>query len=40
MHTITKLAHLELDDWQGRPTPLADLWRDQTVVLTFIRHFG
>lgn len=31
---------LTLDDHTGRPTELADLWRDRPLVLLFIRHFG
>jgi hypothetical protein len=40
MNTVTKLAGIELQDWQGRPVRLASLWREQPVVLVFIRHFG
>ncbi len=36
----TKLGPLELADWQGTPGRLGDQWRDQPVVLAFIRHFG
>jgi hypothetical protein len=27
-------------DLEGRAIPLASLWRDRTVVLSFVRHFG
>jgi hypothetical protein len=27
-------------DPEGRAVPLASLWRDRTVVLSFVRHFG
>ncbi|MGH0036608.1 MAG: hypothetical protein ACQGVK_16410 [Myxococcota bacterium] len=40
MNTATKLAGIELEDWQGRRETLGHLWRDRTVVLVFIRHFG
>ena len=40
MRTATKLAGIELPDENGRPVPFASLWRDQPVVLVFIRHFG
>ena len=38
-HT-TRLGALTLDDWNGRPVELSSLWREQPVVLVFIRHFG
>jgi hypothetical protein len=40
MRTATKLAGLELLDWQGERVRLADLWKDRPIVLVFIRHFG
>ncbi len=40
MNTLTKLAGIELRDWQGETVRLADAWRDRPVVLVFIRHFG
>jgi hypothetical protein len=36
----TKLAGIELTDWQGEPVRIGSLWQDQTVALVFIRHFG
>jgi hypothetical protein len=36
----TRLSEIELPDWNGRPVRLDTLWRDHTVVLVFIRHFG
>jgi hypothetical protein len=27
-------------DLEGRAVPLASLWHDRTVVLSFVRHFG
>ena len=40
MKTATRLAGIELSDWQGTPRKLADFWIDQPVVLVFLRHFG
>lgn len=40
MRTSTRLAGIELTDWQGRPVRLGGLWRDHAVVLAFVRHFG
>jgi len=40
MNVATKLAGIELEDWQGHAEQLGRFWRDQTVVLVFIRHFG
>lgn len=34
------LAEIELQDWQGQPARLGDLWRDGPVVLIFLRHYG
>lgn len=40
MRLATKLAGIELEDWQGGTVGLGSLWRDRSVVLVFIRHFG
>lgn len=40
MRLATKLAGIELSDWQGRRVRLGTLWQEQPVVLVFIRHFG
>jgi len=40
MSTVEKLSDVELGDWQGAPVRLGDLWKERTVVLVFIRHFG
>jgi len=40
MRVTTRLADLELEDWQGAPVKLGSLWQDQTIVLAFVRHFG
>jgi hypothetical protein len=40
MSVTTKLAGIELADWQGNVERLGSHWRDQPVVLVFIRHFG
>jgi hypothetical protein len=33
-------ASAEVEDLDGRKVPLATLWRERTVVLVFLRHFG
>jgi ribosomal protein L30E len=40
MNLTTKLANIELLDWQGTSVKLGDLWREKSIVLVFIRHFG
>ena len=40
MRLATKLAGIELLDWQGESVSLGSLWQCRTVVLVFIRHFG
>ena len=40
MLNLPALGALTLLDADERPHELAALWRDQTVVLAFIRHFG
>jgi hypothetical protein len=40
MRTSTRLASIELADWQGERRPLGALWRERPIVLVFIRHFG
>jgi hypothetical protein len=40
MGIARKLAHIELEDWQGERRRLEELWRERPVVLVFIRHFG
>ena len=37
---IDTLAGLSLADSSGAQHRLGDLWRDQPVVLVFLRHFG
>jgi hypothetical protein len=34
------LAKLTVVDEQGQPVELGNLWRDHTVALVFVRHFG
>ena len=34
------LAEVTVLDLQGRPVPLGELWREQTAVLLWVRHFG
>lgn len=40
MHVVTRLAGIELEDWEGRRQRLGHAWKDRPVVLVFIRHFG
>lgn len=40
MRTASRLAGIELADCEGTKRPLAAYWREQPVVLVFIRHFG
>ena len=35
-----ELGRLDVLDTDGREVRLGDLWKDRTVVLVFIRHFG
>ena len=37
---MNPLQDLTVLDTQGQPIPVASLWRDQPVVLVFVRHFG
>jgi len=36
----TRLSEIELADWTGETRALSEYWREQPVVLVFIRHFG
>ena len=40
MRTARKISGMELSDWQGARVRLESLWKEQPVVLVFIRHFG
>jgi hypothetical protein len=40
MRIATRLAGIELVDWQGLPVVLGSFWKAAPVVLVFIRHFG
>ncbi len=40
MSVADALRDIEVLDPEGHPLRLGDLWRDRTVVLAFIRHFG
>ena len=40
MRISTRLAGIELEDWQGEPVALGSLWQERSVALVFIRHFG
>jgi hypothetical protein len=40
MRLATRLADVELSDWEGTPRTLGSFWKERPVVLVFIRHFG
>ena len=40
MTVADKLADITLRDDAGTAVRLGDTWKEGTVVLTFIRHFG
>lgn len=40
MNVAKRLESILVLDPDGQAVRLGDLWRDQTVVLAFIRHFG
>ena len=40
MNVARSLENISVLDPDGRDACLGDLWREQTVVLAFIRHFG
>ena len=40
MRIATRLAGIELSNGQGERVELGTLWKEQPVVLVFIRHFG
>jgi len=40
MNVGKRLADVSVLDPDGPSVRLGDLWREQTVVLAFIRHFG
>ena len=40
MRTATRLAPITLSTFDAQPCELGSLWRDRTVVLVFLRHFG
>jgi len=40
MNVAKRLENINVLDLDGHAVRLGDLWRDQTVVLAFIRHFG
>jgi len=40
MNVARRLENVTVLDPDGRSVRLGDLWRGQTVVLAFIRHFG
>jgi hypothetical protein len=40
MSIAAKLADVEVLDLDGKPQALGTVWKDQPVVLVFIRHYG
>jgi hypothetical protein len=40
MAIASKLSGIELADWSGDRRDLETFWREQPIVLVFIRHFG
>ena len=40
MNVAKRLENINVLDPDGHAVRLGVLWRDQTVVLAFIRHFG
>ena len=40
MNVARSLENISVLHPDGRDVRLGDLWREQTVVLAFIRHFG
>jgi hypothetical protein len=40
MNVAKKLENIRVLDTDGQAVRLGDLWRHQTIVLAFIRHFG
>ncbi len=40
MNIAKQLENIVVLDPDGKSVRLGDLWRDRTVVLAFIRHFG
>jgi hypothetical protein len=40
LNVAERLADVSVLDPEGRSVRLGTLWREQTIVLAFIRHFG
>jgi len=40
MFDVKQLEAVELLDPRGESIPLGGLWRDRSVVLALVRHFG
>jgi hypothetical protein len=38
--TASALGELSVLDRAGEEIPLSSLWKEQTAVLAFVRHFG
>ena len=37
---LEALADIVLPDHEGNPVRLGDLWRERTVALVWLRHYG
>ncbi len=40
MKWIRDLAHVEVQDLDGKSTLLREFWTERPAVLVFVRHFG
>ncbi len=40
MEEIEGIADIRLPDSEGRETRVGDLWKDQPIVLVWLRHYG
>jgi len=40
MSATDALAKLTVQDEAGQSVEVSSLWRDRTIVLAFVRHFG
>lgn len=40
MKTLDRISDISLVDSDGSPVRLDELWRDQPVVLVWLRHYG
>lgn len=40
MTTLAAIEDVVLPDSQGQPKRIGDLWKEQPVVLVWLRHYG